>query len=74
MRLNQQVALTRGFFFGGTLESGNAWLQRGEVSLRDLRLGSSLFVGADTGLGPMYLGLTYAPGGSPGLVFFIGRP
>jgi len=74
MRLNQQVALTRGFFFGGTLESGNAWLQRGEVSLRDLRLGSSLFVGADTGLGPMYLGLTYAPRGSAGLVFFIGRP
>ncbi len=74
MRLNQQVALTRGFFFGGTVEGGNAWLQRGEVSLRDLRLGSSLFVGADTGLGPMYLGLTYAPRGSAGLVFFIGRP
>jgi NTE family protein len=74
MRLNQQVALTRGFFVGGTLEGGNAWLQRGEVSLRDLRLGSSLFVGADTGLGPMYLGLTYAPRGSAGLVFFIGRP
>ena len=74
MRLNQQVALTRGFFFGGTLEAGNAWLQRADVSLRDLRLGSSLFVGADTGLGPMYLGLTYAPRGSAGLVFFIGRP
>ena len=74
MRLNQQVALTRGFFLGGTLEAGNAWLQRAEMSLRDLRLGSSLFVGADTGLGPMYLGLTYAPRGSAGLVFFIGRP
>ena len=74
MRLNQQVALTRGFFLGGTLEAGNAWLQRAEVSLRDLRAGSSLFVGADTGLGPMYIGLTYAPGGSTGVVFFIGRP
>ena len=73
-RLNQQVALTRGFFVGGTLEAGNAWLVRSAVSLRDLRSGSSLFVGADTGLGPMYLGLTYAPGGSPGIMFFIGRP
>ena len=74
-RLNQQVALTRGFFVGGTLEAGNAWLERSAVSLRDLRSGSSLFVGADTGLGPMYLGLTYAPGGGgPGIVFFIGRP
>ncbi|MEN9420344.1 MAG: hypothetical protein RI988_3965 [Pseudomonadota bacterium] len=74
MRLNQQVALTRGFFVGGTIERGNAWLQRADISLRDLRTGSSLFVGADTGLGPMYLGLTYAPRGTAGLVFFIGRP
>ncbi|MFM7533367.1 MAG: patatin-like phospholipase family protein [Rubrivivax sp.] len=74
VRLNQQVALTRGFFLGGTLEGGNAWLTRSEVSLRDLRAGSSLFVGADTGIGPMYLGLTHAPRGGTGLVFFIGRP
>ena len=74
MRLNQQLALTRGFFLGGTLEAGNAWVTRGEVSLRDLRGGSSLFVGADTGIGPMYLGLTHAPRGGTGLVFFIGRP
>jgi len=74
MRLQQSVALTRGFFVGATLEAGNVWLDHRRVSLGDLRTGASLFLGADTGLGPMYLGVTSAPRGSNGLVFFIGRP
>lgn len=74
MRLNQDVALTRGFFMGASLEAGNVWSRRGDVSLGDLRWGSSVFLGADTGVGPMYLGITSAPGGSTGLVFLIGRP
>ncbi len=40
----------------------------------DLRLGSSLFLGADTGLGPVYLGLVHAPRGYTGLYFLLGRP
>jgi NTE family protein len=59
---------------GGSLEAGNAWYARNQVSLSDLRWGSSLFVGADTGIGPMYLGLTHAPRGGTGVVFLIGRP
>jgi len=39
-----------------------------------LRAGMSLFFGADTGLGPLYLGLTHAPRGHSGIVRFIGRP
>ncbi len=74
MRLNRAVVLTRGFFVGATVEAGNTWLQRGQVSLSDLRSGMSLFLGADTGIGPMYLGLTAAHRGSAGIVFFIGRP
>ncbi|HJV63539.1 MAG TPA: BamA/TamA family outer membrane protein, partial [Albitalea sp.] len=66
--------LTRGFFVGGTLEAGNAWGRWRDVSLADLRSGMSLFVGSDTGLGPLYLGLTYAPRGAAGLYLFIGRP
>ena len=73
-RLQQSVALTRGFFVGATLEAGNVWLDHRRVSLGDLRLGASVFLGADTGLGPMYLALTSAPRGATGLVFFIGRP
>jgi NTE family protein len=66
--------LTRGLFFGGSLEAGNAWPGPRDVSLSDLRGGGSLFLGADTGLGPLYLGLTYASRGEPGIVLFIGRP
>jgi NTE family protein len=66
--------LTRGFFFGASLEAGNVWATRRAATLDGLRTGGSLFLGADTGLGPLYLGLTYAPRGEPGIVLFIGRP
>ena len=66
--------LTRGFFVGATLEAGNAWRRPADTSLGDLRIGSSLFLGADTALGPVHFGLTYAPRGSAGLSLFIGRP
>jgi NTE family protein len=74
MRLNRSVALTRGFFLGGTLEAGNAWLRRSQMSVSDLRTSASVFLGADTGIGPMYLGLTTAHRGETGIMFFIGRP
>ena len=74
MRLNREVVLTRGFFVGASIEAGNTWLRSSQVSLADLRTGGSLFLGADTGVGPMYLGVTSAPGGSTGIAFFIGRP
>jgi NTE family protein len=74
LRTTEAPVFTRGFFVGGSLEAGNAWDRWHEVSLGDLRTGMSLFVGSDTGLGPLYFGLTYAPRGSTGLYLFIGRP
>ena len=73
-RLQQSPLLTRGLFIGGTLEGGNAWEQRGDIKFSDLRGGMSLFVGADTGLGPLYFALTYAPRGAAGIYLFVGRP
>ena len=74
-RRSLQVPLfTRGLFVGATLETGNAWASSRDAKLGDLRTGTSLFVGADTGLGPVYFGLTYAARGSTGLYLFIGRP
>ncbi len=73
-RLTYVPLLTRGMFIGGTLEAGNAWERTNQISLASLRSGMSLFFGADTGLGPVYLGATYAPGGSAGLYLFIGKP
>ena len=73
-RLKQIPLFTRGLFVGGSLEAGNAWTRSENVSLSDLRSGMSLFVGADTGLGPLYLGVTHAPRGGSGLYLFLGRP
>ena len=44
------------------------------MRLGQLRLGSSLFLGADTGIGPVYLSLVHAPKGYTGLYLFVGRP
>ena len=59
---------------GASLEAGNAWLDRSDIGWKGLRTGSSLFVGADTGLGPLYLSLVHAPKGYTGLYLFLGRP
>lgn len=67
-------ALTRGFFAGMSLETGNAWGGRTQMNVDDLRHGMSLFLGADTGLGPLYFGIGYAPKGTYGVYLFLGRP
>lgn len=73
-RLNATPTLTRGFFVGASVEAGNAWAQHSDIRLAGLRTGMSVYLGADTGIGPLYLGLTHAPRGSTGVVLFIGRP
>ena len=73
-RLSKTPVLTRGFFVGGSLEAGNAWQRRDQVSLGDLRLAASIFIGADTGIGPLYVALGRAPKGGSALYLFIGRP
>lgn len=74
MRLPQAPVFARGLFLGATLEAGNGWPDRRQLSLSGLRTGGSLYLGADTGIGPMYLGMTWAPQGQAGLALFIGRP
>ncbi|OWQ47739.1 hypothetical protein CDL60_10080 [Roseateles noduli] len=73
-RLNDQPFLSRGFFIGGTLEAGNTWLSHRDISAKDLRYASSVFLGSDTGLGPLYVGIGYAPRGGTAFYVFIGRP
>ena len=47
---------------------------REAAKLGDVRTGMSLYFGADTGFGPLYLALTHAPRGSSGVMLFLGRP
>ncbi|MCK4410031.1 MAG: BamA/TamA family outer membrane protein, partial [Candidatus Eisenbacteria sp.] len=46
-----------GFYAGASLEVGNVWQDAGDVGADGLRYASSVFIGADTLLGPLYLGL-----------------
>jgi NTE family protein len=73
-RLDIQPGVARAVFAGGTAELGNAWLSGGSAGTSGLRTGFSLYLGADTGVGPIYLSLVHAPRGTSGIYFFIGRP
>ena len=42
-------------YVGGSLEVGNAWISRSDVSAHNLRKAGSVFVGRDTYLGPFYI-------------------
>jgi NTE family protein len=73
-RLPYSPLAARGLFLGATAEAGNAWATKSAVREGGVRTGMSVFVGADTGLGPLYLGLTHAPRGETGVALFLGRP
>jgi NTE family protein len=73
-RLPFNPGLARALFVGGTLEAGNAWRQSTEINVRHLKTSQSLYVGADTGLGPIYLALVHGKGQSTGVYLYMGRP
>lgn len=73
-RLAFNPGLARALFVGGTLEFGNAWRQSTDIDLKGLKTSQSLYIGADTGLGPLYLALVHGKGQSSGFYLFMGRP
>jgi NTE family protein len=60
-------------YAGLSLEAGNVWQQRSDMSLGDLRTNGSLFLGADTILGPVYLGAGADENGHSAFYLFLGR-
>ena len=57
---------------GGSLEMGSAWNTSGGTG--PLRLSGSLFAGADTPIGPVYLGYGIAGADRHALYFVLGQP
>ncbi|MFN4115792.1 MAG: patatin-like phospholipase family protein [Inhella sp.] len=74
MRLGRAPVFTRDWFVGASLEAGNTWNAAGDLGLKGLRQSGSVFLGADTGLGPLYVGLGREKRGGTLLYLFIGRP
>ncbi len=50
------------FYVGGSLEAGNVWANHEDVAVDDLLLTGSVFVGADTPLGPAFVGIAQTEG------------
>jgi NTE family protein len=61
-------------YAGVTLEAGNVWQLADEMSFGDLRYSGSLFVGARTPLGPVYLAWGYNDNGESTIYFYLGNP
>jgi NTE family protein len=59
-------------YVGGSIETGNVTDDRSQL-FHDMKMAGSAFVGADTPLGPIYLGYGVAEGGNDALYFFIGQ-
>ena len=60
-------------YVGASLELGNVWNLRSEISVESARRDASLFFGADTLLGPVYLAVGYDEAGNTGFYLFLGH-
>ena len=60
-------------YFGATFEAGNVWQQDDDFG-RDWIAAGSLFLGADTYLGPLYLGLGLAENDHQSVFLYLGAP
>jgi len=60
-------------YIGMSLELGNTWQHRGEMSYGSARKDASAFVAFDTLLGPVYVGSGYDDSGYAGYYLFLGR-
>jgi NTE family protein len=61
-------------YAGLTLEAGNVWNTRDEIGLNDLRYSASLFLGAESPLGPVYFAVGYSDSGDAAFYLYVGNP
>ena len=61
-------------YAGGSVEAGNTWQLRADVSASDLVKAGSVFLAADTFLGPFYFAYGRATGNASSFYLFLGRP
>jgi NTE family protein len=60
-------------YLGVSVEAGNVWQTRDEVDWSDLTAGGSLFLGAETPFGPVYLAAGLASGGETAFYLYLGK-
>ena len=72
-RLGQLPAFSGGLYLGASLEAGNLWETQRQVNFSDLHHSYSVFLGADTALGPVYLAHGQSDMGKDSFYLFLGR-
>jgi NTE family protein len=60
-------------FAGMSLEFGNVWQSRSEISAKSAILGGSLWAGVQTPVGPVYVGYGHAEAGAGAFYVYLGR-
>jgi NTE family protein len=60
-------------YIGGSVEVGNTWQDRSDMSLNDSVFAGSVFIGVDSIIGPIYTAVGLAEGGQTALYFYVGR-
>jgi NTE family protein len=60
-------------YIGMSLELGNTWQQRSDMSVGSARKDGSVFIAFDTILGPIYVGTGYDTAGYNSFSLFLGR-
>ena len=61
-------------YLGASVEAGNVWQSRSDMSFGTMRFNGSLFAGLDTYIGPIYLAAGLAEGGETNFYLFVGAP
>ena len=61
-------------YAGASLELGNAWQDTGDISMNNMLTAGSIFVGADSPVGPVYIAFGASEGGDKSLYLFVGSP
>jgi NTE family protein len=72
-QIGNMPLLGRGIYVGGSLETGNAWADRNAISASGLYAAGSVFIAADTWIGPFYFAWGHASGGQSSFYIFLGR-
>lgn len=60
-------------FAGVSVEVGNVWGRRSDVSWSGAKAGAALWAGVDTPVGPFYVGYGVTDGGPDAFYFYLGR-
>jgi len=59
-------------YLGASLEAGNVWQSRSDISFGSTLINGSVYAGLDTYIGPIYLAAGFAEGGQTNFYLFVG--